>query len=166
MNGAPLFGDEWCRARPSLDGYRTFLYKVANFKPELLPATSLIIPLTLGVACEVVNRFLEMAPLSYSLAVYNLATDRLVNFAPDVPGQTYFQDLRTTYGLAPKAGKAYSTSVGVVSETHDESTGVTLVTPESLKNLTLGQLQNLQTPWGATYLGIAQAYGSTLWGLS
>ena len=37
---------------------------------------------------------------------------------------------------------------------------------ESMKGLTLANLQNLKTPWGRMYLSIAQLAGPTIWGLS
>jgi hypothetical protein len=152
---------------PSLDGYRRFLYEVANFPLESLPPTSFIIPVSLGIACEVVNHFLRTTPRMYMLAVYNLATDRLINYAQDIPGQTFFQDLRKKYKISNSVAVApISPTVGVVTTTFDNGSGVTLATPETLKNLTLSQLQNLQTPFGAAYIGIASSVGPTLWGLS
>ena len=40
-----------------------------------------------------------------------------------------------------------------------------MTVPKAFDELTIGNLQNLKTPWGRVYLGIAQSYG-TLWGLS
>mgnify|MGYP003341841371 CR=1 FL=1 len=49
---------------------------------------------------------------------------------------------------------------GVVSFAGDEGTQSTLTVPEALKGLTIGNLQNLKTPYGRTYLQIAQDFGS------
>ncbi len=54
---------------------------------------------------------------------------------------------------------------GVVTSSSDESTSETLLNPEFMKGLTLGNLQNLKTPYGRQYLSFAMDYG-TLWGLS
>jgi hypothetical protein len=94
----------------------------------------------------------------YMMAVYNLGTDRLINLAPDAKGQTYFMKLREDLGIN-------SFTAGVVTATSDETTSTTLTTPDAFKNLTIGDLQNLKTPWGRDYLATAQKFG-TLWGIS
>lgn len=114
---------------------------------------------TLAVAQGIVNEVLSclQAPL-YVLAVYNLATDRLINYASDVAGQTFFMDQRTKFRLL-------DVSVGVSAAASDQGTAVGILNPEVMKNFTLANLQYMKTPWGREYLGIAQSVG-TLWGLS
>lgn len=115
---------------------------------------------SLLIAKETVNETLNCAsPTLYTLAVYNLAADRLINFAPDQPNQTFFKDLRKDLRIA-------DVSVGVVSGSSDESTSTSILNPEAMKNFTLQDLQTLKTPYGRTYMGLAQAYGSTIWGLT
>jgi hypothetical protein len=117
---------------------------------------------SLAIALEIVNDVLNQAsPRIYTLAVYNLATDRLINFAPDVPGQTFFQDLR-----GPKKFNVSLVRVGVPSQSSDQGTAVGILNPEQLKMLTLQDLQTLSTPFGRAYMGFAQAYGQTIWALS
>jgi hypothetical protein len=117
---------------------------------------------SLAIALEIVNEVLACAsPRIYTLAVYNLATDRLINFAPDVPGQTFFQDLR-----GPKKLNLTSVSVGVPSQASDQGTATGILNPEQMKTFTLQDLQTLKTPWGRAYMGFASAYGPSLWGLS
>jgi hypothetical protein len=156
---------------PNVTDYTAFLYSVAEIQPGVLPSTSEDIPLSLSVAVATVNEALQLGgtyanaatgivTLSlYVLAVYNLATDRLVNWANDVPGQTLFKDTRDAMGLMRPA-------VGVATSAADQGTAGTLINPEQLKMLTLDDLQTLRTPWGRRYLGIAQAYGTVIWGLS
>jgi hypothetical protein len=116
--------------------------------------------LTLAVALDTVNLVLALAsPLYYTLAVYNLAADRLFNFAPDVPGQSFFVDTRDKLRLL-------EVSVGVTTAASDQGTAGTLLNPEQMKLLTLQDLQTLKTPYGRTYMGIAQKYGRTIWGRS
>lgn len=115
---------------------------------------------TLEIARDIVNLQLSVSPRIYTLAVYNLAADRLITYAQDIPNQTYFADLR-----GPKGFKLASPSVGVVTSTFDQGTGTTVLNPESMKNLTLANLQMLKTPWGIVYMGFAQSIG-TLWGMS
>lgn len=118
-----------------------------------------IVLTTLDIAREMVNETLQVSPNIYTLAVYNLATDRLINYANDVPGQTFFQDLRKQFRLT-------DVSVGVPSQASDQGTAVGILNPEQLKLLTIQDLQTMKTPYGRVYMGFAQAYGQTIWGLS
>jgi hypothetical protein len=54
---------------------------------------------------------------------------------------------------------------GVISASNDETTGQSILNPDFMKTLTLGNLQNLKTPYGRQYLALAQDYGQ-VWGLS
>jgi len=121
-----------------------------------------IVQTTLSVALDIVNPYLACASSQiYVLAVYNLAADRLINYANDdqfVANQSYFEDLRAKLKIS-------SFTPGVVTSSSDESTSVGLLNPEALKMLTLNDLQTLKTSYGRTYMGYAQAYG-TLWGLT
>lgn len=115
---------------------------------------------TFNIAMATVNDTLACASADlYVLAVYNLATDRLINYAPDVGGQTFFQDQRTKF-------RVLDVSVGVPSAASDQGTAVGILNPEFMKTMTLQDLQTLKTPWGRAYMGIALDYGSNLWGLS
>jgi hypothetical protein len=135
--------------------------------PLVLPTNSPVIGWAFQVAMMIVNPDLATVATAYGtvpatslyeLAVYNLAGDNLVNYAPDQPGRTYFADLRASLNL-----NAFT--AGVVTTAADQNTSDSLAVPDSLKNLTIADLQNLKTPWGRAYLAIAQRYG-TLWGLS
>src|SRR4029077_8117587 len=71
---------------------------------------------TFNVAMEIVSTMLNMAsPTIYTLAVYNLAADRLVTHAADVPDQTYFEDLRTKLGIL-------NIMVGFAAQVSDQGT--------------------------------------------
>jgi len=123
-------------------------------------ANEQVIATTLTLATDSVNDYISMAsPDWYVLAVYNFAADRLVNYAPDQTGQTYFTNLRSTLNLN-------TLSVGVVASTSDNGTSVTMLNPDQLKGLMLSDLQALKTPWGRQYVQIAQKFGTTLWGLT
>lgn len=144
---------------PNQADYLLFLRGTVNIKATLLPDDADIIVMSLAIAQEIVNDQLACASARmYTLAVYNLATDRLINYAPDEQNQTYFRDLR-------KDMKINQPSVGVVSASSDESTSTTLLNPEQMKYFTLRDLQMLKTPYGREYLGLAQSVG-TLWGLT
>jgi len=92
------------------------------------------------------------------LAVYNLATDRLINYGQDIQNQTYFQDERAKLRI-------FDARIGVPSSVNDNGTAVGVLNPEFLKNVTLADLQYLKTPFGRAYIEIAQTVG-TVWGVS
>lgn len=119
-----------------------------------------IVPVSLGIAMRTVNCALNAVDSAiYTLAVYNLAADRLINFAPDQKGQTFFADLRT------KTFKISSFTPGVVSSTSDKSTSTALLNSEFMERMTLRDLQNLKTPYGRAYLEMAMDYGPNIWSL-
>lgn len=119
-----------------------------------------IVATSLSVAMAIVNQALNQAnPGLYVLAVYNLATDRLMNFAPDQQNQTYFSQLREQYHLL-------DSKVGVVASGSDQGTSGAILNPDQLRQLTLENLQMLKTPFGRNYLGMAQAYGPNIIAMS
>ena len=96
-----------------------------------------------------------MPPILYVLAMYNLGMHQLLKIAQDQPGQTFFATQRQTFGLM-------SFKAGPIAATSDQSTSTTLVTPDFLKGLTIGQLGLLNTPWGRDYLDYSQMYGPNI----
>lgn len=94
----------------------------------------------------------------YSMMVYNLGTDFLINTAPDVAGSSFFAGARKQFGLD-------KFTPGVVSSSSDSGTSVSLDVPDFFKNISLNDLQALKTPWGRTYVMLAQQYSNN-WGLS
>jgi len=154
-------------APPTQAGFLNFVRVTMGIPVANLPDTSPVIAMAFLVAIDLVNQALNLAiPDIYTLAVYNLAGDNLVNYAQDASnapiyqnGMTYFTYLRTQFGCN-------NFSPGVVSSSADVSTSNSLQVIEAAKNLTLGNLQNLKTPWGRTYLAFAQDYGPNIWGIS
>ena len=140
--------------------YTSFLRQVCGFNTAVLPDASPWIPYTLQLSLDTVNCVLIcVAPNEAVLAQYNLAADTLINYVPDQPGQTFFADFRKELGVN-------AISTGVVTESHDEATGSSFQVPDQFKELTLGDLQTLKTPYGRAYMAFAQKYGQTLWGRS
>lgn len=126
----------------------------------LVTGTNNWIVTTLEVAKAIVNPALACtSPKMYELAVYNLGADRLINFAQDQPNQSYWRDRR-------KDMRIYAPSLGVPEAGSDQGTSGSLVNPEVMKNLTLANLQQLKTPFGREYLGIAQSFGPYVVGLT
>lgn len=144
---------------PNVTDYTTFLRNVAGISTQFLPNSSPNITTTLEVATELTNLALMVSGNIYCLAVYNLATDRLINYAQDVPGQCFFYDLRKSFNIN-------SPTLGIVSSASDENTSASYLNPDFMKQLTLMDLGMLKTPFGRTYMEFAQAFGPNLFGLS
>lgn len=145
---------------PTLAGFLLYLQTALNPSAAQLPANSTWPATAFNVAMDIVNQALNAAvPDIYTLAVYNLATSNMINFAQDPPGQTFWAGLRTTY-------KIDAFAAGVVQSTGDQGTNTTLLVQKALENITLADLQYLKDPWGRRYLGFAQKYGSSIWGIS
>jgi hypothetical protein len=148
---------------------------------KYLPSDAPVITWAYEIAQATVNPVFRRVPnracpplsppqsIIYTQMTYNLGGNNLVNWAPDVPdlfyktladGEQvgYFQFFRQNFGLN-------GFTPGVVSATYDQGTGTTLTVPESLKNLTIADLQLTKTPWGRTYLGLAQSWNQP-WGIS
>lgn len=159
---------------PTLAGFTTFVRDVMKLNTKQLPDSSPFIVYALRNAMAIVNPALYCdalpivdaagvslgSPLSvYTEAVYNLAADNLINYAPDQPGFKTFATLRRKLNIAGFVS-------GVVQGSGDEGTSVSLVVQEAAKAFTLANLQQLKTPYGRTYLAFAQSYGPSTWGMS
>jgi hypothetical protein len=150
--------------QPTLLGYIDFIRNIMAIPDTILPDDSPYIELSYDIALEIVNMYLYMAsPGIYTIAVYNLAADYLVNIAQDdptlpPPDNTYWTDLRNSMQIN-------SFVPGLINASQDQATSAAIMTPLSLENITLADLQTLKTPWGRTYMGIAQSVGS-MWGLT
>lgn len=145
--------------------YTVFLRGI-GMNVTVLPDNSMWIPITFGIANNTVNPLLATAcgfgadvPGPYVLAVYNLGADRVINFAPDQPNQTFFADLRASLALNSFAS-------GLVNSSSDQGTSQSLETIEAAKKMTIGDLQLAKTPYGRLYLSFAQKYGPNIWGLT
>ena len=144
---------------PTLAGFTSFIAGNMGISATVLPPTSEWIGWAFTYAQNIVNPSIALASsLLYALAIYNLAGDFLVNYAPDGTGQNFFTNLRQQY-------KLNSFVPGVVQSTSDNGTSTSLQVSEALAGLTLADLQLTKTPWGRAYLAIAQKYGD-LWGIT
>lgn len=145
--------------KPTLAGFILFIRGTMGIDPLYLPDNSPVIEMSYDIACATTNLYLRfVSPLLGTLAIYNLAGDTLINFAPDQPLRSYFFDLRVTLGISVFVP-------GVIASSSDSGTSASSLNPEFMKTFTLANLQNLKTPYGRQYLALAQSYGS-LWGLS
>lgn len=100
-----------------------------------------------------------MPAIEYVMAVYNYGMHKLLKVGQDQTGQTFFADQRKAFNLL-------SFKAGPVGASADQATSQTLVTPDFLKGLTMGDLDLLLTPWGREYLDYSQAYGPSIVGVS
>jgi hypothetical protein len=167
--------------QPSLAGFLAFIRGQMGITTAVLPDNSPVIAMALGVALTIANPWFAcvgrtLAPQIvipgvpqvsiYTLMVYNLAGSNLINYAQDVPDAPpvkgselpYFAYLRDKWDINGFVS-------GVIQDSHDETTGNSMVVQEAAKNFTLADLQYLKDPWGRQYLAFAQRYG-TLWGIT
>ena len=144
--------------QPTIDGFTTFLRGTVGIDPLNLPDNAPVIADAFAVACAWVA--LPLAPLPiYALAVYNFGADYVINYAPDQPGRTFFKDTLIGYNIS-------LFTPGVIASSSDDGTAQSRLNPEFMKHLTLGDLQQLKTPYGRAYINIAQQYGASIWGIS
>lgn len=139
---------------PTLAGYVEFLRDYAQINTTYLPDGSPYIDYSYKVAVKTCSETMgTIDAFLYTSAVYNLATDVLYTIAKDQPDQTYFASYQKKYQI-------HTLVPGVVKSASDESTSSSLVVPMFFDRLTMGQLQNLKTPYGRMYLSIVQDLGS------
>lgn len=145
---------------PNLGDYTLFVQNEVGIGPAYLPTDSFWYTTTFNIAMEIVNNQMALvSPTIYTLMVYNLGADRIVNFATDQPGQTFFKKLKQQLRLSSYYG-------GVVQSSSDGGTSANAIPPDSVKLFTLQDLQTLKTPWGRQYMAFAQMYGRNIVGLS
>ena len=145
---------------PTLAGFTAWVYTAVGIPSAALPTDSVWLEYAFNAAMEIVNITIQIAsPSIYTLAVYNLAADNLLNWAQDTPPSTFFVTTR-------EAMKLTSFVAGVVDGAGDQGTNANILNPDFLKELTMGNLQNLKTPYGRQYLAFAQDYGPSVWGLT
>lgn len=90
---------------------------------------------------------------------YALASDPGAETVPGTYSANFFASLRARWNVN-------AITTGLVSASNDESTGMSVLNPEQMKEFTLANLQQMKTPYGRAYLAFAQSYGQTLWGLT
>lgn len=160
---------------PTLAQFLAFVRNQMGIRPVNLPDNSIYLGMAFAVAVAIVNTQLKAMPIPqndptgaalnpgartiYDLCVYYLAVDNLINFAQDPAGYTYFARLRKKLNINGFVS-------GVVQASADETTSVSMVVQDAAKDFTLMNLQQLKTPYGRTYLGMAQSYGPSTWGIS
>ena len=158
---------------PTLAGFTAWIFGAGmGVPPAYLANDDPNIALVYEISLETVRpAFACFAPAVYQLMVYNLGGAYLAQFAQDpspLPDPPFIIVDGVSYGFWSYLRKSTGLNgfvSGVVTASSDEGTSVTLAQPRWADNLTMGQLQLINTPWGRTYLGWAQDAG-TGWGLS
>lgn len=144
---------------PTLQGFQNFVTNVMQIPETALPVGSEWIAEAFHISKEIVLcQIRGISRLLYREAVYNLAASILIQYCPDQPGYTFFADYRKSHGIG-------AFTPGVITNSYDNGTGQSWLTPDFMKNLTLADLDNLKNPYGLAYLKIAQSYGA-IWGLT
>lgn len=158
--------------QPTLEDWLVWVNQIMGVPSIWLPPTSPAIPLAYSLAISIVNPVFASVPGPiYQQMVFNLAGHLLVTYAQDVttkPPYPYKVVDGEPYGYFSYIRKTNNVTgfvTGIVQSTGDEGTSVSLVVPESFKNLTMSQLQLTTTIWGRTYLGFAQDWNAP-WGIS
>ena len=155
--------------QPTLEGFTQWIYTFMGIPQAACPPTQEWIAFSFYTAVATVNLWLQRLPGPiYLRAVYNLAGDLLVQSCPDEPGEEYPTDNPDGLGYFAYLRKAMDINgflAGVIESSADESTSQSMKVPDQFSELTIADLQNLKTPWGRAYLGIAQSVG-TDWGIS
>jgi len=150
---------EWANPNvPNLPDFLLFVQFGMAIDPLYLPTDSPVYQWSLTRALALVINLPACAGPDYTLAVYNCAGHVLITIAPDQEGRDYFECLREKLGLLKFAA-------GVVAATADQATSTTLAVPDSLAQLTIGDLDFIRSPWGRVALAYNQDYGG-IWGLS
>jgi hypothetical protein len=143
---------------PNLPDYMLFVQLGMGIDPLYLPGDSPFLQWTLTKALALVIQAPCAAGNDYTLAVYNCAGHLLLETAQDQPGRDFFEKTRADLGLNKFAA-------GVVASTSDQSTSMSLATPDALKELTIGDLGFMRTLYGRAYLSFQQDFGG-IFGLS
>lgn len=144
---------------PTLEGFKTFVRDIMQVPGGAVPPDG-VLNMVFRLANDLVIRDLRLIDGSlYTDCVYNLAASYLLKFAQDTANSTppgYWAGVREKLGMN-------SGTVGLIQSSSDNGTSQSWMIPDSLKNLSLADLDAMRNPYGRFYLSIMQQYGS-VWG--
>ncbi|MDR8054214.1 hypothetical protein [Burkholderia cenocepacia] len=142
----------------SQDGYLQYLRNVVGVPVAALPDDSVYITLSYEIGLSLTPCGFNRASSSiYELMVYACATSFLLNNTPDQLNQSWFDQVRTKYGLLDSFN-------GIITSAGDQGTNAAAVVPDWVKRATLAELQWMKDPFGRQFLGFLQMAGSN-WAL-
>ena len=140
-------------------GFLDFIRNTMQVSPVFLPTDSPVIEQSYQLALVVVSpQIQQISSLLYDTAVYNLAADYLINYAPDVAPYDFFEQLRAKFDCIGFVS-------GVITSSSDSGTSQSLQVPNAFSEITISDLQRFKTKYGRRYVEIAQQC-SNQWGLS
>lgn len=153
---------------PTFEGFQWFVQYMMGVPTDAMPDQPYL-QIGYDQAINLAYYMLEFVPSQpttpsiYAFAVYNLGAAILLNYAldnPDAspPDNTFWSDLREALGLN-------SATMGIITAAADQGTSDSLYIPDTIKNMTLMDLQLAKSPWGLQYLSIVGQWG-TIWGLT
>lgn len=137
---------------PNIADFLLFIGNSMQIPTSALPANSPWPQYALNRALDLVLNIPTVNALEYVIACYMCAGHILLRITPDQAGQTYFATARQSFGLLQFIP-------GAISTASDQGTSDSLVVPDQFKNLTVGDLNFLATPYGREYLSYAQDFG-------
>ena len=146
-------------AIPTEAGFVLFCRDVAGITTTVMPDGDPGFDYAYAFALQWIPQTLNcVSGIMYTAAIYNWGVSLLVEFQQDQSGQTFFDNLRTKFGVS-------NFLAGVIQSTSDESTSDTLEIGTALSNMNLEDLQRVKDPFGRRALSILSALGP-YWGLS
>jgi hypothetical protein len=158
--GAGPFGASWTNPHcPNLTDFESFVYNNMEIPVAALPLGSQWPGFAFAQAKALVPWYPTVVAVGYVLAVYNCAGHILLKITPDQTGGCFFKDNRA-------AMKLNEPEIGIIQSSSDEGTSNSFVIGDQLKNLTIGDLSFMRTPYGREYLAYAGDAGPGIWGLS
>lgn len=144
---------------PTLDGFTTFCRTIAGITTDVMPDGDPGFDRAFSIAQGMVPCEMNLLDSTiFTDCTYCWGVSVLVQFQQDQPGETFFADMRSAYGvnnLVP----------GVISSTADEATSTSLTVGRSLSNLSLTDLQRIKDPFGRQAIAYLMDLG-TSWGLT
>jgi len=146
-------------APPTLEGFIAWSRAVMQVPTTAIPDNDPGYAVAYQLALDLVPvDFAKLSPDVYTLTVYNWGGSQLLQFQPDITGQTWFADARAAYHIN-------SFVAGVIDTSADSTTSQHMMVGQGLQNLSLIDLQRLKDPYGRQALAWMQSIG-TLWGLT
>lgn len=146
---------------PSAADFLAFVRNDMGIGTDVLPDSAASLTVAFGRANEFIPCWAAdpCIAYSYSSALLNLGGHYLIQIATDIDPSTFFEDLRTSFNM----NGAFRS--GVITSSSDNGTAASTAVGDAMSNLSLADLQLLQTPYGRIALAFLQELGP-LWGLS
>jgi hypothetical protein len=143
---------------PNLADFLLFCENFVGINPLILPSNSPFYGFALNQALGLVIR--GRGGIDYTLAVYNGGAHILIRIAPDQPGRS--KEVGSLHNMRVKYNLDKPVAAGVVAASSDQGTSMTLAVSDSLKQLTLTDLNFMKTPYGQEMLARNQDFGGVI----